>query len=71
MCDKTLYFGGTNELCALCAIICSDTMSMVQIELMLDAAALVSCDWLELIKSPPPWKLVEMSGRNVSTGPQL
>lgn len=38
---------------------------------MLDAAALVSCDWLELIKSPPPWKLVEMSGRNVSTGPQL
>lgn len=33
---------------------------MVQIELMLDAAALVSCDWLELIKSPPPWKLVEM-----------
>lgn len=50
---------------------CSDTVSMVQIELMLGTAALVSCDWLELIKSPPPWKLVEMSGRNVSTGPQL
>lgn len=66
-----MCLGGTHELCTLCTIMCSDNVSVVQIELMLGSAAVVSCDWLELIKSPPSWKLVEMSGRNVSTGPQL